>query len=130
MSAHTSFRLPPYAKSLLIGLCVGVVGGTLLLLIGALLLYKLNLPLGAVTPMALAALGLGGLGGGVAVGLCAKQKGLLLGAVCGTLMYLILLIAGAIRGGDMAPAYAALKWAVVTVCSAVGGVWSVNRRRP
>lgn len=128
MSAHISLRLHPYAKSLLIGLCVGVVGGTLLLLVSALLLYKLNLPLGAVTPMALAALGLGGLGGGIATGLCAGQKGLLLGAACGTLLYLILLVAGAIRGGDPAPAYAALKWAVVTVCSAAGSVWGVNRR--
>ena len=128
MSAHIPFRLPPYAKSLLIGLCVGVVSGTLLLLAGALLLYKLNLPIGAVTPMAMAAMAIGGLCGGIAVGLSAGQKGLLLGAACGTLLYLLLLLAGAIRGGDLAPTYAAIKWAVTTVCSAAGSVWGVNRR--
>lgn len=127
MSAHTQLRLPPYAKSLLIGLCVGVVGGTLLLLLSALLIYKMSLPLGVVTPMAIAAMGVGGLFGGVAVGLSAKQKGLLLGVVCGTLLYLILLVAGLSRGG-IAPAYAAIKWAVITVCSAAGSVWGVNRR--
>lgn len=127
MSVHTSLRLPPYIKSLLIGLCVGVVTATLLLLLCALLLYKMDLPLGAATPMALAAIGLGGLAGGVAVGLSARQQGLLWGAVCGTLLYLVLLMAGLTRGG-VAPGYAILKWAVLTVCSAAGSVWGVNRR--
>lgn len=127
MNAHTRLSLSPFVKPLLIGLCVGVVTSTLLLLLCALLVYKMALPMGALTPMALAATGLGSLAGGIAVGLCAGQRGLLMGAVCGTLLYLILLIAGLARGG-VAPAYAALKWAVLTVCSAAGGVWSVNRR--
>ena len=127
MSAHTPFHLPPYVKSLLIGLCVGVVTATVLLLLCALLIFKMALPLGAVTPMALAAMGLGGLGAGITTGLCAKQTGLVLGAVCGTLLYLILLIVGLARGG-VSPAYAALKWAMLTVCSAAGSVWGVNRR--
>ena len=127
MSGHTPFRLPPYIKLMLIGLCVGVVTATLLLLLCALLIYKMDLPLSATTPMALVAIGLGGLFGGVAVGLSTKQQGLLLGAVCGTLMYLILLIIGLARGG-VAPAYAILKWAVLTVCSAAGSIWGVNRR--
>ena len=127
MNTHTRLSLPPFVRPLLIGLCVGVVTATLLLLLCALLVYKMTLPLGALTPMALVSTGLGGLAGGIAVGLSAKQHGLLMGAVCGTLLYLILLIAGLARGG-VAPAYAALKWAVLTVCSAAGGVWSVNRR--
>lgn len=128
MSAHTRFHLPPYAKSLLIGLCVGVVAATGLLLLCALLLYKLSLPDGAVVPMAVTAMGLGCLIGGGAVGLSAKKQGLILGAVCGTLLYLFLLIAGLIRTGGTAIGYAALKWAVCAVCSAIGGVWGVNRR--
>lgn len=127
MSVHTPLRLPPYIKSVLIGLCVGVVAATLLLLLSALLIYKMDLPLGTATPMALAAIGLGGLLGGIAVGLSAGQQGLLLGAACGTLLYLILLIAGLTRGG-VAPGYALLKWAVLTVCSAAGSIWGVNRR--
>lgn len=127
MSAHTPFRLSPYAKSLLIGLGVGIVTATMLLLLCALLIVKMALPLGAVTPMALVAMGLGGLGGGIATGLCAKQNGLVLGAVCGTLLYLILLLFGLAHGG-VSPSYAALKWAILTVCSAAGSVWGVNRR--
>lgn len=130
MSAHTQLRLPPYAKSILIGLCVGVVAATGLLLLSALLLYKLGLPTGAVPPMAIVAVGLGSLIGGIAAGLSTKEKGLLLGAACGTLLYLILLIAGLARTGHVALGYAAIKWAVMTVCSAAGGVLGVNRRHP
>ena len=69
MSGHTPFRLPPIVKSLLIGLCVGVVTATLLLLVCALLIYKMDLPLSVATPLALVAIGIGGLLGGGAVGL-------------------------------------------------------------
>ena len=127
MSAHTPSRLLSLCKSILIGLCIGVVVATLLLLLCALLIYRMDLPDGAVTPMALTAVGLGGLSAGLATGWIAKQNGLLMGAVCGTLLYLLLLILGLVRGG-VAPIYAILKWAVLTVCSAAGGVWSVNRR--
>ena len=128
MSTRTASHLPPFVTALLIGLCVGVVTATLFLLFSALLIYKTDLPLGVVTPLAVTAISLGGLSGGIATGLSHKQNGLLLGAVCGTLLYLILLIAGLARGGTLAPAFAALKWAVVTVCSAAGSVWGVNRR--
>ena len=128
MSAHTRFHLPPYAKSLLIGLCVSVVVTTGLLLLSALLLYKLTLPDGATAPIAVAAMGLGCLIGGGAAGLSAKKQGMIIGAVCGTLLYLLLLTAGLIHTGGTAIGYAALKWAVCTVCSAIGGVWGVNRR--
>ena len=128
MSTRTASRLPPIVTALLIGLCVGVVTATLLLLLSALLMYKMALPLGVVTPLAVTAMGIGGLGGGIATGLSHKQNGLLLGALCGTLLYLILRVAGLARGGTQAPAFAALKWAVVTVCSAAGSVWGVNRR--
>ena len=127
MSTHTRLSLPPFVKPLLIGMCVGVVTATLLLLLCALLVFKTSLPSGAITPMALVATGVGGLAGGIATGLSAGQKGLLLGAVCRTLLYLILLIIGLARGG-VAPAYAAIKWAMLTVCSAAGSVWGVNRR--
>ena len=127
MKSRTTNTLTTLLRPIGVGLCVGVVTATLLLLVCALLIYKMDLPLGATTPLALVAIGIGGLLGGGAVGLSAKQQGLLLGAVCGTLMYLILLIAGLARG-DIAPGYAAIKWAVLAVCSAAGSVWGVNRR--
>ena len=129
MNTRTPSPLSPRLKSVLIGLGVGAVATTGFMLLSALLVYKLALPDATIPPIAVVATGLGCLAGGVALGLSTKEKGLLLGAVCGTLLYLILLIAGLARGG-IDPAYAALKWAVMTVCSAAGGVVGVNRRRP
>ena len=128
MNTHTRFALPPIVRALLPGVAVGAVTATGLMLLCALLTVRLDLPQEATTPMALSAAGLGALVGGATAGLCHRQKGLPLGAVCGTLLYLILLIAGLARGGGLALGYAALKWAVLTVCSAAGGVWGVNRR--
>lgn len=128
MNTRNPSSRPVPLKPLLIGSAVGAVTATGLLLLSALLLYKLNLPTGAVAPMAVAAMGLGCLVGGFAAGLCAKEKGLLWGATCGALLYLILLIAGLARTGDASLGYAALKGAVMTVCSAAGGVLGVNRR--
>lgn len=130
MNTRTPSPLSPWLRPILIGLAVGAVTATGLLLLFALLIYKLDLPMGAVTPLAVIAMGLGSLVGGIAVGLSTKEKGLLSGAVCGALLYLILLIAGLARTGDVALGYAAVKGTVMTVASAAGGVLGVNRRHP
>lgn len=132
MSAHhrVPARLSVWLRPLFVGVCVGVVCTTLLLLLCALLLYKLALPTTVVMPMALVALGLGGLAGGIAVGLCSKGKGLLTGSLCGALLALLLLIVGIADGTGPTWGYAVLEWAVLTVCSAAGGVLGVNRHHP
>ena len=132
MSAHhrVPARLSLWLRPLLVGVCVGVVCTTLLLLLCALLLYKLALPTTVVTPMALVALGLGGFGGGMAAGLCSREKGLLIGGLCGVLLALLLLSGGIADGKGPTWGYAVLEWAVLTVCSAAGGVLGVNRRHP
>ena len=124
---RTPTRLTPWLRPVGIGVCVGAVCVTLFLLLFALLLYQLSIPLSAVTPMAMAALGLGGFTGGLVAGLCSRQNGLAVGAVCGTLLTLILLIVSLARGDGLSPGLTALKWAVLTVCSAAGGVLGVNR---
>ena len=127
---HAPARLSSWLRPVLTGVSVGVVAATLFLLLFALLIYKLPIPTAAVTPLAVAAMGLGGFAGGFAAGVSAKQRGLLVGAVCGTLLFFVLLIAGLARGDGVAWGYAAIKWAVLTVCSAAGGVLGVNRRHP
>ena len=128
MNTHTRTQSPLPLRPILIGLGIGVVSATLMLLVFALLIYKLSLPDGAVTPLALVAIGIGCAAGGFAAGLGNGKNGWLIGGLCGTLLYLILLLAGLFRAGGMAVGYAAVKWAVCTVCSAAGGVWGVNRR--
>lgn len=132
MSTHHRIptRLSLWLRPVLIGVCVGVVCTTLLLILCALLLYKLALPTTVVTPMALAALGLGGLAGGLAAGMSGKEKGLLIGGLCGVVLALLLLIGSIADGRGPTWGYAVLEWAVLTVCSAAGGVLGVNRRHP
>lgn len=128
MNTRTQSFLPPILKPLLWGVAVGVVSGTALLLLFALLVYKTDLPRGMVTPLALVAVGIGALAGGFVAGVCAKRQGWLMGAVCGTLLYLILLIAGLARVHSIVFGYAVLKWAVMALCATVGGIMGVNRR--
>ena len=59
-----------------------------------------------------------------------KEKGLLIGGLCGVLLALLLLIGGIADGKGPTWGYAVLEWAVLTVCSAAGGVLGVNRRHP
>ena len=52
-----------------------------------------------------------------------------LGALCGTLVYLLLLLTGLLRSGSIEGGYALIKWAVLTVCGAVGGLIGVSRKK-
>ena len=126
-STHTALR--QWIRPLLIGVCVGVLCGTLLLLLAALALRSVDLPRGAVTPLATAAAGIGGLFGGLATALAAGRRGLVMGALCGLLLYVVLLLAGLSRGSGIDPGYAAIKLTVLTVAGALGGVLGVNRKR-
>ena len=69
MNTHTRTQSPLPLRPILIGLGIGVVSATLMLLVFALLIYKLSLPDGAVTPLALVAIGIGCAAGGFAAGL-------------------------------------------------------------
>lgn len=121
--------LSRWLRPLLVGLCVGVIAGTLLLLVAALVLKSVSLPASTIRPMAVTAAGVGAFAAGLAAAITAKERGLLTGAVCGALLYLLLLLIGLVRLGGADTGYAFIKWAVLTVCGAVGGLVGVNRKR-
>ena len=116
-------------KPVLLGLCIGVLCTTLLLLLMALVIRSVDVPRGAVTPLAVVAAGVGAFAAGLTAALAARRNGLLLGAVCGLLLFLIILLAGSLRSGGVDGSFAAVKAAVLTVAGAIGGVLGVNRRR-
>ena len=118
----------PILRPLLIGLCVGVVSCTLLLLAAAYVLKTADLPLGAATPIAITAAAVSALPAGWAAARCAGRRGLLWGAVCGALLFLIILLVGLFRGG-VEGGSAAIKLAALVFSGAVGGILGVNRKR-
>lgn len=116
-------------KPILLGLCVGVLCTTLLLLLMALIVRSVDVPRGAVTPLAVTAAAVGAFAAGLTAALAARRNGLLLGAVCGLVLFLIILVAGNLRFDSVDGSFAAVKAAVLTVAGAIGGVLGVNRRR-
>jgi len=71
----------------------------------------------------------GAFAAGLAAALTAGQRGLVIGALCGLLLFIIILLAGLFRSSGIDLGYTAVKCAVLTVAGAVGGVLGVNRRR-
>ena len=129
MKSRTTQTIRTVVRPIGVGLCVGMITATLLLLGAAVLLWQVDIPRGAVTPLAVIAAAVGALAAGLTAAICAGQRGLLMGALCGTAMALILLTVGLIRSGGVDAGYTALKWAVMTLCGAIGGLIGVNRKR-
>ena len=116
-------------RPLALGLCAGVVCCTLWLLLAAMLINTVDIPQTAVAPLAVFAAGLGAFAAGLVTALVTGCRGLMWGAVCGALLYLVLLVAGLARTGGVDGGYALLKLVVLTLCGGVGGLLAVNRKR-
>ena len=115
-------------RPILLGLCVGVVCCTLLLLLAAWGFRTVDVPLGAVTPVAVIAAALSALLGGFVAAKAAGCRGLLMGGGCGLTLFLLILLIGLIRG-NVEVGYAVIKLAALTLSGAIGGVLGVNRKR-
>lgn len=116
-------------KPLLAGLCVGVLCTTLLLLLAALLIRSVDISRTVITPLAIAASGIGAFAAGLTAALVARRNGLVLGAVCGLVLYLIILLTGCAVNSSVDGGYGVIKLAVLTVTGAIGGVLGVNRKK-
>ncbi|MBQ5840407.1 MAG: TIGR04086 family membrane protein [Clostridia bacterium] len=116
-------------RPLLIGVAVGILVCTLLLLLMAAVIQRVDVPLGAALPLAVGAAAVGAFAGGLTAALISRQRGLLLGAVSGLVLFLLVLLAGLARYAAVDGSTALLKAVVLMVAGAVGGVLGVNRRR-
>ena len=121
--------LQRWLRPVLVGCCVGVLCGTLLLLLMALAVRSVDVPRAFITPMAIAVAAVAAFVAGLTAALSAGQNGLVLGAVCGLLLFLLLLLAGVARATGVSGQLAVVKLAVLTLTGALGGVLGVNRRR-
>lgn len=117
------------AKPVLIGVAVGAGCCLLLLLLFAAILAAQDIPQGAVTPLAVAAAAAGAFFGGFTAARIAKSRGILFGAICGLILYLLIMAAGFAVLRDIRGTYALVKLALMVVCASVGGILGVNFHR-
>lgn len=116
-------------RAVVIGTVIGTVVCLLLLVVMAAIIAAQDVPSVAVAPMAVIAAAAGALVGGFFCARIARQKGLLWGALCGLLLYLLILLAGTIWFRDSQSSYWLIKLAILASCGGVGGVLGVNLKK-
>ncbi len=118
-----------WLRPALVGVAVGVIACVGALMLMALIVQSVDVPRTAVLPIAIATAAIGAFLAGLTAAAVAKQKGLLLGAVCGLVLWLLILLAGVARYTGVSGSNAALKLVVLLLCGSVGGVLGVNMRK-
>ncbi len=118
-----------WIRPILIGAVVGVVCCLLMLLLFAAVMAAQDIPQMAVTPLAVIAAAFGAFVGGLVAAKVAGVRGLVYGAACGAVLFLLVMIAGFIELKDIRGIYALVKFAVMVGCGAVGGIIGVNFRK-
>lgn len=116
-------------RPLLWGTLVGVLSCLLLLLLMAAVLSTGDISKAAVTPLAVSAATAGAAVGGFLTARLRGENGLLFGAACGFILFLLVMLAGFIMLHQLRGGYALLKLGLMLAAGAVGGIVGVNRRR-
>lgn len=116
-------------RPLLIGVGVGITVGVLLLLAAAAVMVSTQVPAAAVTPVALAVIAVTALVGGFTTARLLRERGLLIGAACGLLIFLIVAIAGFSVDQAVQGTLLFLKLGLTVGCGALGGILGVNVKR-
>ena len=122
-------QLHRYAKAALISILFGELVTMGALLLFSLLLCRLEVPPAAADCMAVIAASMGALTAGCTCGRLLKEKGLLLGFICGGILLVIMLLFSV--GFQQSAPVAALcvKTGIILLCAGFGGVLGVNRRK-
>ncbi len=127
-TAEPSPVMRQWVRPLLIGTAVGIIACTAVMLLMTLVLQHAEIPRRAVMPMAVAAAAVGSFLAGLVAARLARQNGLLLGALCGSVLYLLVLAAGLLHYAGVGIGFAAVKAGMMLVAGALGGILGVNRR--
>ncbi len=131
MRAHD--RTPSFfrrwLRPVLVGVAVGLIGCIGLLMLMALIVQSVDVPRAAILPLAIAAAAIGAFLAGLTAAAIAGEKGLLLGAVCGLVLWLLILLAGVARYEGVSGGNALIKLAAFLLSGGIGGVLGVNLRK-
>lgn len=98
-------------------------------MLAALLVQAVDVPRAAIMPLAIAAAAIGAFLAGLTAAAVAGQRGLLFGAVCGLLLWLLILLAGVARYTGVSGGNALIKLAALVLSGSIGGVLGVNLRK-
>ena len=112
-------------RPVLVGACMGAVVCLLLLL----LMAAVDVPKAAITPLAVVASAVGAFVGGIVAAKIAKEKGLLFGAACGLILFVLVLVAGFAVLKEVRGSFAVAKLFILIGCGAIGGILGVNSRK-
>lgn len=118
-----------YGKPVAISCLSGAAISTAILLVFALVMSVRDVPAVLINPLACAAIAVGSFFAGF---LCAKmlrQRGMLFGALCGILMFGILLFTSLTLTGEAFGWIVLIKLVIVMTSAMIGGVIGVNTRR-
>ncbi|MGN1457599.1 MAG: TIGR04086 family membrane protein [Acutalibacteraceae bacterium] len=118
------------AKAVAVGTVVGLVICMLILLVITFMLVKIQkFPETAVVPVAIFTACIGAFVGGYFSARVKKSNGLLMGAVCALVMFVVLLLVGIAFAGDIFGVVSLLRMGVMIISGAIGGVLGVNKHR-
>ncbi|WMJ23123.1 TIGR04086 family membrane protein [Paludicola sp. MB14-C6] len=121
-------NLGKHTKLTLLSVLIGEVVTILLIMLFSIVMCKIDIPILVADMIIIFVAALGGFIAGYMNGRMIKEKGMLYGAACGTIMALLLLIMKLIFC-DPVPTWLTLaKLLLMVVLSAVGGIVGVNKK--
>ncbi len=94
----------------------------------AFVLSKINAPTLLISVLATVSLGVGGYFGGYICARKRRKSGMLLGVICGSIIFMVVLIIGAVCAKAALGIGAGGKLLLTMLCGAVGGVVGVNTK--
>lgn len=115
-------------KAILIGSLCGALAILLLTFLFSFLLLSVHVSDTVIDIMILFAVAIGGLTAGYLCGRALREKGLLLGAISGGILFLLLLIVGVCIGEAVSGMMTAWKLLVLLLGSSIGGILGANAR--
>lgn len=126
---HSTSFFRRWLRPVLVGEAVGLIGCVGSLMLAALLVQTVDVPRAAILPLAIAAAAIGAFLAGLTAAAVSGQRGLLFGALCGLLMWLLILLAGVARYTGVGGSGTLIKLAALVLAGGIGGVLGVNMRK-
>lgn len=117
-------------RSVLIGSLTGILICVFLLILCAFMFTKSNnLPYVMVQPMTIAIAGIGAFAGGYCSARVSMERGMMCGMMCGFIMFVAMFIAGLISVRESLTMITVIRFTLMLLTGAIGGIVGVNKRK-